>query len=504
MDLIEPICSARVLEVLLHKVHQHLGLDFSGARRSELLRRFRLLALEQGQADLPVWLETLAFAEWDEAQVQALTPVFTVGETYFRRDAEAFDWLARQHLGPLIARRRERGYRHLRIWSAACCTGEEAYSLLFLLDDLLGKDRSNWSIELFASDLNQGFLDRAEQGRYGQNAFRRNEDEFRHRYFQAEGRYWRVRPAWRGRIRFFRHNLVQGRLPNSEKGLAELDLILCRNVLMYFSSEQSAGALRRLFSCLAAEGLLLLSAVEAGLATQAGFAGFWAGSNYALRPGNRLPPRPAVEPSPPPRVEQAFQWQPLVPPQAQKREPVPTPVALGETAERTSEIRWRQARQALEQGRHPQGRQALLDYLASTGLTQAERHQACLLMVRSWADEQRGDEAEPWLQRALALDPTSAGAHWLAAMLAQQAGDELVAVTELQKVLYLDPEFILAHFHLARLLRGGGQRPASARALRNCRELLARQPPEASVPQGDGLSCAQLLRLCEQLMEVKP
>ncbi|MNG21738.1 tetratricopeptide repeat protein [compost metagenome] len=125
-------------------------------------------------------------------------------------------------------------------------------------------------------------------------------------------------------------------------------------------------------------------------------------------------------------------------------------------------------------------------------------------MVRSWADQQRGDEAEPWLQRALALDPTSAGAHWLAAMLAQQAGDEQAAVAELQKVLYLDPEFILAHFHLARLLRGSGQRQASARALRNCRELLARQPPEAPVPQGDGLSSAQLLRLCEQLMEAKP
>ncbi|WP_280323976.1 CheR family methyltransferase [Pseudomonas sp. BN102] len=503
MDLIEPICSARVLEVLLHKVHQHLGLDFSGARRSELLRRFRLLALEQGQADLPTWLEALAFAEWDEAQVQALTPVFTVGETYFRRDAEAFDWLARQHLGPLITRRREQGYRHLRIWSAACCTGEEAYSLLFLLDDLLGKDRSSWSIELFASDLNQGFLDRAEQGRYGQNAFRRNEDEFRQRYFQAEGRYWRVKPAWRGRIRFFRHNLVQGRLPNAEKGLAELDLILCRNVLMYFSPEQSAGALRRLLSCLTAEGLLLLSAVEAGLATQAGFNGFWAGSNCALRAGSRLPHRPAVTP-PLPRVEQPFLWQPVSAPQAKWSEATPPPSAPELPQQRGCDSLWQRARQALEQGRHPQSRKILLEYLASSGLTQAERHQACLLMVRSWADEQRGDDADSWLQRALALDPTSATAHWLAAMLAQQAGDEPATLVALQKVLYLDPEFILAHFHLARLLRARGQQPASDKALRNCRELLGRLPPEAPVPEGDGLSCVQLLRLCEQLMEAKP
>ncbi|MCO6058011.1 hypothetical protein NG726_15225 [Pseudomonas sp. MOB-449] len=500
MEVIEPICSARVFEVLLHKVHQHLGLDFSGARSSELLRRFKLLALEEGQADLPGWLEALAFAEWGEAQVQVLAPVFTVGETYFRRDVEAFDWLARQYLTPLIARRREQGHRHLRIWSAACCTGEEAYSLLFLLDDLLGTDRANWSIEIFASDLNQAFLERAEQGRYSQNAFRRNEDDFRRRYFQAEGRHWRVRPQWSGRIRFFQHNLVQGRLPNAGRGLAELDLILCRNVLMYFSPEQSAGALRRLLGCLDGEGLLLLSAVEAGLATQAGFAGFWAGSNYALRPGGP-PPKSAVALLPPLLVEQSFRWQPPAAPQAKRPEPAPTPSAPENPAECPSQLRWQQARQALGQVSHPQGRQVLLDYLASPGLSQVDKHQFCLLMVRIWADQERGDEAESWLQRALALAPTSATAHWLAAMLAQQAGDEPATLVALQKVLYLDPKFILAHFHLARLLRTRGQRPASDKALSNCRELLGRLPPEAPVPEGDGLSCVQLLRLCEQLME---
>ncbi|MCJ1883938.1 hypothetical protein LNN38_03670 [Pseudomonas sp. LA21] len=500
MDVVEPVCSARVLEVLQHKVHQHLGLDFSGARSDELLRRFRLLALDQGNADLAEWLEALAFAEWDEARVQALTPVFTVGETYFRRDAEAFDWLARQHLPPLIAQRRDQGCRHLRIWSSACCTGEEAYGLLFLLDGLLGTERASWSIELFASDLNQAFLQRAEQGCYGQNAFRRNnEDDFRHQYFQPEGRHWRVRPQWRGRIRFFTHNLVQGSLPDASKGLAGFDLILCRNVLMYFSPEQSAGVLRRLLKCLRGDGLLLLSAVDAGLATHAGFSGFWAGSNYALGPGSRLPPPLVV--APPPPVVRSFQWQPQLPSRAKTPEPAPAPAES--PVERSRDLCWQQATQALQHGHYPQGRQALLNYLASPGLTQVHKHQACLLMARSWADQLRDDEAESWVQRALALNPTSATAYWLEAMLAQQRGDERAALVALQKVLYLEPEFILGHFHMARLLRGRGQLAASEKALRNCRELLGRQPPDAAVPEGEGLSCAQLLRLCEQLMEAR-
>ncbi|HSX70970.1 MAG TPA: CheR family methyltransferase, partial [Pseudomonas sp.] len=187
----EPLCSPRLLELLASKVHQHLGMDFSGARQPELQRRLRLLAEDQAE-DTATWLESLAFAEWDDARIERLIPAFTVGETYFRRDPEALDWLARQHLAPLLQRRRAAGQRHLRVWSAACCTGEEAYSLLFLLDDLLGAERGQWSLEVLASDINAGFLSRAEQGRYGQNAFRRNEEAFRQRHFQAEAQAWRV------------------------------------------------------------------------------------------------------------------------------------------------------------------------------------------------------------------------------------------------------------------------------------------------------------------------
>lgn len=190
----EPRCSPRVLEVLVHKVHQHMGVDFAGPRGVDLLRRLQLLAMELEVGDVGLWLENLAFADWSEAQLQVLTPAFTVGETYFCRDAEAFTWLTQHHLLPLIARRRLAGQRYLRLWSAACCTGEEAYSLLFLLDQLLGAQSQDWTLELIASDINAAFLARAELGAYGQNAFRRNEDSFRTRHFQPVGRTWQVKP----------------------------------------------------------------------------------------------------------------------------------------------------------------------------------------------------------------------------------------------------------------------------------------------------------------------
>lgn len=537
MKVVEPLCSTRVLEVLISKVHQHLGVDFAGERSLDLLRRFKLLAAEQEVADLPAWLQAQAFAEWDAALIQALTPAFTVGETYFRRDAEALDWLANEYFPPLLARRRLEGQRHLRVWSAACCTGEEAYSLLFLLDELLGVERSSWSLEVIASDINAESLARAQQADYGQNAFRRNEEDFRRRYFQPAGRLWQVRPQWRERIRFLQHNLATGLLPRPELGLAEVDLILCRNVLMYFSPERAAATLRRLLSCLTADGVLLLSAVEAGIATQAGLSGCWAGCNYALSASSLAhSPAPARVPRP---AAVATDAQPLPWPcaTALAKPPAPATPPVSATADAAASLgqkpaqalnsadqgqtpstpapmatspapaypereqHWQQALLAQAGGQHPQAQHALLEYLACAGLSLAQKHQACLLMARSWADQQRTTEAEEWLQRALLLEPNSATAYWLMALLAQQNAMHKAALVALQKTLYLDPNFILAHFHQARLLRTEGRLGASNKALQTCRQLLAQQSPETLLPQGDGLSCGQLLRLCEQLLE---
>jgi chemotaxis protein methyltransferase CheR len=508
MQRTEARCSPGLLAALSHKVHQHLGMDFSGTRAADLLRRLQLLALELQVTELEPWLQQLAFADWDADLVQTLIPAFSVGETYFRRDAEALDWLAINHLGPLLARRRQAGQRSLRLWSAGCCTGEEAYSLLFLLDRLLGAERDSWTLELLASDINVAFLARAEQSLYGANAFRRNEAAFRSQHFQAEGRLWRVRPAWRGRIRFIQYNLADGLLACPMQGA---DLILCRNVLMYFSATRAASVLRRLLGCLDRDGLLLLSAVEAGIATQAGFNGFWAGCNYALSSAGRAAPVLATVPA---EATARLDISPATTPtvaggQAPRPRRAESAVVVDmtwprvsrEDAGTASEGFWQQAQRSLDAGEYATAREALLAYLACAGLSHAQQHQACLLLARSWADQQQIDAAQNWLQRALLLDPCSVMGYWLQALLAQQSGDIATALLALQKTLYLDPGFILGYFLQARLLRVQGRGRASDKALQVCLQLLGEQDEEALVAQGDGMSCAQLQRVCEQLLE---
>ncbi|MCY1545845.1 hypothetical protein D9M68_818070 [compost metagenome] len=139
--------------------------------------------------------------------------------------------------------------------------------------------------------------------------------------------------------------------------------------------------------------------------------------------------------------------------------------------------------------------------MSCAGLSRAQQHQACLSLARGWADQQHIAQAEDWLQRALALDAATPAAYWLQALLALQGGDSQAALLALQKALYLDPEFILGYFLRARLLRADGRVRASDKALRVCQQLLRAQVADALVPLGDGMNCAQLLRLCEQLLE---
>ena len=215
-------------------------------------------------------------------------------------------------------------------------------------------------------------------------------------------------------------------------------------------------------------------------------------------------PFPAAPPSPlatlpvPRRAERTSPSAPQPAPTTATVAPDPNPA---ECERRNSEDYWRQASQAQIAGQHEQARAALLAYLGCATLGRAQQHQASLAMARSWADQQHVEQAREWLQRALALDCAAPAAYWLEALLAQQAGDNRAALAALHKALYLDPEFILGYFLRARLLHGEGQHRAGDKALHVCRQLLLAQDGGALVAHGEGISCVQLLRVCDQLQQ---
>src|SRR3990170_1598225 len=209
------------------------------------------------------WLATLSELnpEW-----RHLASHLTVGETYFFRDHALFEALEKQILPSLIAARRAQGLLQLRLWSAGCATGEEPYSLAILLDRLL-PDRSRWALTILATDINLEALHVAQRGVYRQWSFRNTPEWVRTRYFHhRDGETFEAAPDIRQTVVFAPLNLNDGSYPSVVTNTVAMDLIFCRNVLMYFTPQAQRASVARLQGALVTGGWLVVSPAEASAA----------------------------------------------------------------------------------------------------------------------------------------------------------------------------------------------------------------------------------------------
>ena len=214
-----------------------------------MLQRF---ALRTGEASLAPLVQRLLESGSHEALWLAFIDVITVGETYFMREPKALKLLEEEVLLPLINRQRQ-GAKRIRLWSAGCCTGEEAYTLAILLSRLI-PDPAGWDIRIIGTDLNPCFLKTAQQGRYGSWSFRQVEHAIRDRFFRFDGKAWEVHPRLKGWVHFHPLNLMAETYRNQVPELYDLDAVLCRNVLMYFRPKDIGRVAARLYEALSPGG----------------------------------------------------------------------------------------------------------------------------------------------------------------------------------------------------------------------------------------------------------
>jgi chemotaxis protein methyltransferase CheR len=216
--------------------------------------RLAPIMLDNGAIDLAELMRRIESRE-DEPFLQAVIDAMTTNETFFFRDRAPFEWFERQWLPEALARRRET--RRLRIWSAACSTGQEPYSIAMALEEH-AEWLDGWQVEILASDLNETALETARRGVYSQFEAQRGLSTARLlRHLEPYEGQWRVKTGPRSRVVFRKLNLCA-----SFRDLGAFDLILCRNVLMYFDPQVKREVLARLSNALDEDGYLLLGAAE--------------------------------------------------------------------------------------------------------------------------------------------------------------------------------------------------------------------------------------------------
>ncbi|MBI4199222.1 MAG: chemotaxis protein CheR, partial [Chloroflexi bacterium] len=258
MRLSDEVClQARTL------IASRLGLDFPEARQADLQRGI-LRSVQGGSlSDPEAYLAWLATLPDESPEWRRLASHLTVGETYFFRDRACFEALEQRVLPSLIAARQSEGILRLRLWSAGCATGEEAYSLAILLDRLLPA-WTDWALTILATDINGEALEVARRGRYREWSFRGTPQGIRERYFHLRGaETFELDPRIRRMVTFAPLNLAEDGYPDVMTNTTAMDLILCRNVLMYFAREAQRATVARLQRALVPGGWLAVSPAEA-------------------------------------------------------------------------------------------------------------------------------------------------------------------------------------------------------------------------------------------------
>ncbi len=188
-------------------------------------------------------------AEWEE-----LLSLFMNGETFFFRDSGQIALLEEQILPTLI--HRQKSARSLRILSAGCSTGEEAYSLAILVDQLL-PHHQDWEVDILGIDINVRSIEHAQQGVYGPWAFRKIDSELQQQYFQQHDSHWVLNESIRKMVTFQKVNLFADTFSFSTLGIDELDLIICRNVFLYFHADAIGHVVGKMMGVLASDGYFL-------------------------------------------------------------------------------------------------------------------------------------------------------------------------------------------------------------------------------------------------------
>ncbi|MFE0132586.1 CheR family methyltransferase [Streptomyces sp. NPDC059037] len=274
------------LEDLLDFIRDARGFDFTGYKRSTLGRRIRKRMVDvgvQGYADYRDLLET------DADEFRALFNTILINVTSVFRDPDSWALLRRDVLPRLLAD--IASHAEIRVWSAGCSSGEEAYSLAMMFAEELGLDECVSRVKIYATDVDEEALRDARAGHYQAKALEPLSKELRDKYFERSGNHYAFRTDLRRRVIFGRHDITR------DAPISRLDLLVCRNTLMYFNVEAQTQILDRFHFALREGGFLFLGKAEMLLNDGERFEAVSIRQRvFRRRPGGNSPPYPATTP----------------------------------------------------------------------------------------------------------------------------------------------------------------------------------------------------------------
>jgi chemotaxis protein methyltransferase CheR len=471
--------SDTLLSQLSAFVAAQMGLHFPRARWRDLERGIGAAAREFGFHDAASCTQWLVSSPLTQSQIATLASHLTVGETYFFREPKTFARLEARILPELLHCQRGSEQR-LRIWSAGCCTGEEPYSVAILLRQMI-PDLQDWHIMILATDIHPRFLQKAAEGVYNEWSFRDIPRWIKERYFTStKGGGWAILPHIKQMVMFSSLNLAEDTYPSLLNNTNAMDIIFCRNVLMYFSPEKAKEVIHKLYRSLVPGGWLLVSPSETSHMLFAQF-------ETVNFPDVILYKKPQIGA---PETGRVGEWELSLPgaplggiadasfPAAEEQPKI----------EASRATPYPGAAKLYEQGHAAEAAEPLGAWRSQISADA----QALAQLARVYANQGQLAVALAWCEKAVAADKLNPGYHYLLATILQERGQIAEAMQSLKRALYLDQHFVLAHLALGTLTQRQGLLKESHKHFANALALLSAYGQDEILPESEGMTAGRL------------
>jgi chemotaxis protein methyltransferase CheR len=482
---------------ILAHIHARTGLVFSEGDRARARRVIAECVQSKGLPAIQPYEEVL---QADGPELTELVRRLTIKETSFFRHVQQFAAFREYALPELLATRG--AACELNLWSAGCSTGAEPYSLAMVLRDVLGPALLHWRVRLWATDIDMEALAVARRAVYSAHQLRGLPDDLRQRYTIAQGSDFRLSDELREMVTFEALNL---NAPEAWGRVTRMDVIFCRNVIIYFNLETNRALMERFHHTLADDGYLFLGHSETLWEISDHFTPLHTHDTFIYQPKRHAAPNaekarkgrvrqrhagapearttgrkaPAHRPIPGIRAKRPAQAPPA--PATPHVEPGALDVRLSATLTAV--------REAVNQGQNEYALELLQPYL---GDHCAEAH---LLAGRALANRGAMNEAAHQCDRAVQADPLCSEAYYLGGLLALNANNLAGACLAFERLVYLCPEQPLAHYYLGVVHQRQHHAERAALSYRNALQLVAQHTNNEMLGE---MSVGMLRLACQQ------
>jgi len=491
-----------ILANLSQFVEDRFGLYFPENKWHDLERSFMNVANRLGFDDPIPCIQCLLSNYLTKQQEDTIARSLTIGETYFFREKKSFDALER-HILPQIISKATTGNKRLKLWSAGCATGEEAYTLAMVVSRVI-PNTDDWNITILATDINTEFLTKASKGIYNEWSFRETPKWVKEEYFKktVDNSYQLDKKIMK-MVTFIPLNLMEYMSAFAIEHASEMDVVLCRNVFIYFSTDNIKKIIGNIASSLKEGGWLIVSQTELSNIYQPEFVSREvAGAIVYQKAGQHEIERIKNKKSFPRLIQRNVNLKksagmsvPL--PKAPKRFAEKPADNISPKAVNRKEMGKKDAYVLFEQGKIEESEKLLREITA----VNEKDAPANALLSRIYANQGKLDDALFFCRKAIDSDSLNCKYYYLLATILQEKGELTEAENNLKRAIYLDHRFVLAYFTMGNIKLYQGKRKEAKKYFEQTISLLETYKKDEMLPESEGMTAGAIIDIARKMKE---